>query len=110
MWKVATWIALAVALAQSGMASAKIKEVADAGIYCGSFDDEISQFYKIASTECGGKPICVVRATMATSASNLKRHNCTGYFVAPICDGSEEPVNIETHDIFAALTVDCKKK
>ncbi|WP_159732251.1 hypothetical protein [Methylosinus sp. Ce-a6] len=107
MLKAAMVIALVTLHVQPCAANVSITDIADAGIYCKSFDEKISRFHKIVSAECKGKSSCVVRATMATSAKNLKKHECTGFFVAPVCD-SREPVNFETHKILDPLTVVCK--
>src|SRR6516164_2732284 len=78
-----------------------ISDIEDGGIYCKTFDKDIDRFYKVARKRCRHKISCVVRATMVATRRDLLQHHCSGFFVAPICNG--EPVNVETHQLFKPL-------
>ena len=83
-------------------------DIADGGIYCDSFDSNIDGFYALAEKKCKGKSVCVVSATIVATKKDLLAHKCTGFFVAPVCNGV--PVNVESrYDVFKVLTVSCKK-
>jgi len=82
-----------------------MRRIEDAGIYCASFDRKIANFYPLAKSRCLGKFSCAMRATMVTTKADLLKHQCTGFFVAPLCHGS--PVNRETHNILDTLHVSC---
>jgi hypothetical protein len=88
---------------------AVMEDIADAGIYCPTSSPDIARFYSEAVKRCKGKIACHVRATMITTKKDLLKHRCTGFFVAPICNG--QPVNIESrYDVFKTLVVSCKSR
>jgi len=85
-----------------------MEDIADAGIYCDTFDSDIARFYSVAEKKCKGKVACRVRATMVATKQDLLQHRCTGFFVAPVCRGT--PVNVESrYHLFKTLLVSCKK-
>jgi len=85
-----------------------MKEIADAGIYCDTFNSHIGRFYSVAEKKCKGKVACRVSATMVATRRELLQHRCTGFFVAPVCRGT--PENVESrYDVFKTLFVSCKK-
>lgn len=89
----------------SSMATSIMTDIADAGIYCDSFSPGISKFYEAVRKKCLRKHRCSISATMVTSRKDLLQHKCTGFFAAPVCNGS--PKNVETHKIFSKLSVAC---
>jgi hypothetical protein len=86
-----------------------MEDIADAGIYCPTSSPDIARFYSVAVKRCKGKISCQVRATMVATKKDLLQHRCTGFFVAPICNG--QPVNVESrYDVFKTLVVSCKSR
>jgi hypothetical protein len=84
-----------------------MEEIADAGIYCATFSNKIAGFYSLAERKCKGKVSCRVSATMVASRPHLLRHGCTGFFVAPVCNGI--PKSVESrYDVLKTLLVSCK--
>lgn len=84
-----------------------IKEIGDAGVYCEK--DFGKDFYKRVAKLCVGKDTCNVKPTLAGSRKELKAHQCTGFFVAPLCNDSAEPVNFESKGL-SPLLVSCLGK
>ena len=90
-------------------ASVVMEDIEDAGIYCATFSNDIRRFYSVAEKRCKGKISCQVAATMVATRKHLIEHRCTGFFVAPICNG--RPVNVESrYDVFKTLVVSCKRR
>jgi hypothetical protein len=84
----------------------KMTEIDDAGIYCASVTKSIASFYKVVEMRCTGKLYCVIRATMVATPRELEDHKCTGFFVAPICNG--RPRNVESRfNVMKRLRVSC---
>ena len=82
-----------------------MEDIADAGIYCAT---GIPGLYELAVKRCKGKTSCRISATMVATKQQLRQNRCTGFFVAPICQGI--PVNVESrYDVFKTLLVSCKK-
>ena len=85
-----------------------MEDIVDAGIYCDTFDSSIAGFYALAEKKCKGKSACTMSATMVATRKDLLAHHCTGFFVAPLCNGV--PVNVESrYDVFKTLLVSCKR-
>jgi hypothetical protein len=88
---------------------AVMEDIADAGVYCATFSNDIRRFYSVAEKRCKGKISCQVAATMVATRKHLLQHRCTGFFVAPICNG--QPVNVESrYDVFKTLVVSCNSR
>ncbi|ARN81706.1 hypothetical protein B1812_12170 [Methylocystis bryophila] len=100
-------LAVTLVASQALARTERMRKIEDAGIYCASFDRKIANFYPLAKSRCSGKFSCAMRATMVTTKADLIRHQCTGFFVAPVCHGA--PVSHETHNILETLHVSCAR-
>ncbi len=101
---IAVLICASPAVAKSKSKSVVMEDIADGGIYC---DDPIPGLYELAVKRCKGKVSCTIAATMVATKQELIKKKCTGFFVAPVCNGT--PKNIESrYDVFATLNVSCK--